>query len=109
MNNNDPLFRLTRNINFGELGPLLHRLARETSAGYDERHAAHTVTQIRDFMKKLQALQHQHKSLAMHVNLAERLQQTTKEAAFHRRLEAEQTALGSGACSAEAEASTSCA
>jgi len=47
MNNNDPLYRLTRSINFGELGPLLNRLAKETSAGYDERHNAHTVSQIK--------------------------------------------------------------
>ena len=103
MNNNDALYRLTRNLNFGELGPLLHRLARETSAGYDERHSAHTVSQIRDFMKKLSVLQSTHKSLATHVNLAERIQRTTRGAAFHRRLEAEQTALNNGATSAEAE------
>ena len=96
MNNNDPLYRLTRSINFGELGPLLNRLAKETSAGYDERHNAHTVSQIKDFMKKLQTLQHQHKSLGVHVSLAERIQRVTNSEAFRRRLEVEQTALGNG-------------
>ena len=92
-----------RNLNFGELGPLLHKLTKGVKDGYEERHGAHTVSQIRDFMKKLNKLQHTHKSLAMHVNLCERIQRTTREAAFHRRLEAEQEALGSGSCSSASE------
>ena len=74
------------------------------SSGYEERHQAQTVSQIREYMKKLNRLQQEHKSLATHVALAERLQQLTREPRFHRRLECEQEALGSGGCSAEAEA-----
>ena len=34
LNNNDPLYGQIRNLNFGELGPLLNRLARDVSSGY---------------------------------------------------------------------------
>jgi hypothetical protein len=104
LNNNDRLYSTIRNLNFGELGPLLNQLARSVSSGYEERHQAQTVSQIRDYMKKLSRLQQEHKSLATHVALAERIQRVTREAAFHKRLECEQEALSSGACSAEAEA-----
>ena len=104
MNNNDPLYAQVRNLNFGELGPLLNRLARAVSEGYEERHAAQTVSQIRDYMRKLSRLQQEHKSLSTHVALTERIQRLTNESAFHRRLECEQEALSSGLCSSEAEA-----
>ena len=104
LNNNDPLYAQIRNLNFGDLGPLLNRLARGVSSGYEERHQAQTVSQIRDYMKKLNKLQQEHKSLATHVALAERIQQVTREESFHRRLECEQETLASGSCSAEAEA-----
>ena len=104
MNNNDELYAQVRSLNFGELGPLLKKLARGVHEGYEERHAAHTVSQIRDFMKKLGQLQNLHKSLSAHVGLAGRIQQHTSAPAFHKRLECEQLALASGAISAEAEA-----
>ena len=103
LNNNDPLYGQIRNLNFGELGPLLNRLARGVSDGYEERHQAQTVSQIRDYMKKLSKLQQEHKSLSTHVALAERIQRVTKEPTFHRRLECEQEALQTGGCSTEAE------
>jgi len=104
LNSNDPLYAKIRDMHFGDLGNLLHKLARGVHEGYEERHAAHTVSQIREFMRKLNKLQHTHKSLAMHVNIAERIQRVTKSASFHKRIESEQTALSSGSCSAEAEA-----
>jgi hypothetical protein len=74
------------------------------SQGYDERHQAQTVTQIRDYMKKLSKLQQEHKSLSTHVALAERIQRVTKQDDFHQRLQCEQEALSTAACSSEAEA-----
>lgn len=57
LSNNDPLYAQIRNLNFGELGPLLNRLARGVSDGYEERHQAQTVSQIKDYMKRLNKLQ----------------------------------------------------
>ena len=104
LNNNDSLYGTIRNLNFGELGPLLNKLARGVSEGYEERHQAQTVTQIRDYMKKLSKLQQEHKSLSTHVALAERIQRITKQEAFHKRLECEQDALANATCSADSEA-----
>lgn len=36
---------------------MLNRLAKHVSEGYEERHQAQTVSQIRDFMRKLKSLQ----------------------------------------------------
>ena len=69
------------------MGPLLKKMARGVQDGYEERHQAQTVSQIRDFMKKLSKLQHEHKSLSLHVGLAERIQRLTSLPAFHKRLE----------------------
>eukprot|EP00004_Rigifila_ramosa_P013978 TRINITY_DN3139_c0_g1_i1.p1 TRINITY_DN3139_c0_g1~~TRINITY_DN3139_c0_g1_i1.p1 ORF type:complete len:315 (-),score=91.80 TRINITY_DN3139_c0_g1_i1:21-965(-) len=65
---------------------------------YNERHQAQTVGQIRDFMKKLNSLQAEHQSLRLHTAIAEKILNVTKEGAFHKRLEAEQSLiLGSDA------------
>lgn len=104
LNNNDALYATIRNLNFGELGPLLNKLARGVSDGYEERHKAQTVTQIRDYMKKLSRLQQEHKSLSTHIALAERIQRVTREESFHRRLECEQDGLANATCSADSEA-----
>ena len=42
MNNNDALYARLRNLNFGDIGPLLNQLARGMKDGYEERHNAHT-------------------------------------------------------------------
>ena len=72
--------------------------------GQEERHAAHTVSQLRDFMRKLQQLETMRKSLSLHVSLAERLQRHTAAPAFHARIAAEQEALANAGATADAEA-----
>ena len=47
LNSNDPLYANIRNLNFGEIGALLNQLARGVSDGYEERHQAQTVSQVR--------------------------------------------------------------
>ena len=47
MNSNDPLYSQIRDLNFGDLGPLLNKLTHSVRDGYEERHAAHTVSQVR--------------------------------------------------------------
>ena len=71
---------------------------------YEERHQAQTVSQIKDYMKKLTKLQQDHKSLSTHIALCERIQRLTKEEGFHKRLECEQDALQTGQCSDDAQA-----
>jgi hypothetical protein len=104
LNSNDALYAHIRNRNFGDVGPLLRKLSHDVSEGYEERHTAHTVYQIRDFMRKLSKLQSTHKSLSMHVHLAQRIQQHTSAAEFHARISAEQQALANAGATAEGEA-----
>jgi hypothetical protein len=63
LNSNDRLFAEIRDVNFSALGPRLNRRARELDEQFKERHAAQTVSQIRDFMRKLGSLQQEHNAL----------------------------------------------
>jgi len=82
-----------RNLNFSRIGPLLNKKAKEIDEYYKTRHGAQTVTQIRDFMKKLSSTQQEHNSLRIHTNIAEKILNFTKEPEFRQRLEAEQSLL----------------
>mmetsp|Transcript_24321 Transcript_24321/g.72126 ORF Transcript_24321/g.72126 Transcript_24321/m.72126 type:complete len:340 (+) Transcript_24321:844-1863(+) len=104
LNSSDALYAQLRNRNFGDMGPLLQKLSRDVQEGQEERHAAHTVSQLRDFMRKLQQLEAMRKSLSLHVSLAERLQRHTAAPAFHARIAAEQEALANAGATADAEA-----
>ena len=96
MNNNDELYAQVRSLNFGELGPCSRSWRGGVHERYEERHAAHTVSQIRDFMKKLGQLQNLHKSLSAHVGLAGRIQQHER-ARLPQAPRVRQLALASGA------------
>jgi len=93
VNSNDKLFSEFRNLNFSRLGPLLNKKAKEIDEYYKTRHGAQTVSQIRDFMKKLSTTQQEHNSLRIHTNIAEKILKYTKEPEFRQRLEAEQSLL----------------
>eukprot|EP00299_Pterocystis_sp_00344_P011353 c5279_g1_i1.p1 GENE.c5279_g1_i1~~c5279_g1_i1.p1 ORF type:complete len:451 (+),score=116.67 c5279_g1_i1:619-1971(+) len=93
MNNNDRIFSEIRDINFSVIGPVLNKKAQYISANYEERHQAQTVSQLRDFMKKLGDLQAQHQALRVHTNLADKISVHTSKEAFHKKLEVEQALL----------------
>lgn len=93
LNNNDRLFSEIRDVNFSVIGPILNKKAQYVSASYEERHQAQTVTQLRDFMKKLGDLQAQHQALRVHTNVADRIGIQTSKESFHKRLEIEQSLL----------------
>jgi len=79
-------------MNFSQLGPFLNRRAKDIDEYYKSRHNA-TVTQLRDFTKKLGATQQEATSLRIHTNIAEKILNYTREPAFHRRLDTEQSLL----------------
>lgn len=70
LNSNDKLFHEVRNLNFSRLGPLLNKKAKEIDEYYRTRHGAQTVSQIRDFMKKLGSAQQEHNSLRIRIHLS---------------------------------------
>eukprot|EP00026_Physarum_polycephalum_P005659 Phypoly_transcript_05694.p1 GENE.Phypoly_transcript_05694~~Phypoly_transcript_05694.p1 ORF type:complete len:610 (+),score=111.39 Phypoly_transcript_05694:24-1832(+) len=92
LNCNDKLYHEIRNMNFTQIGPFLNRKAKEIDEYYKSRHGA-TVSQLRDFTKKLSATQQEHTSLRIHTNIAEKILNFTREQAFHRRLDTEQSLL----------------
>mmetsp|Transcript_835 Transcript_835/g.2194 ORF Transcript_835/g.2194 Transcript_835/m.2194 type:complete len:451 (+) Transcript_835:2-1354(+) len=96
LNSNDSLYAEIRDVNFARLHALLRSKAEEIRDGYEQRHAAQTVSQMRGFMKKLGSMQQQHKSLATHINMAQALTQRTSSATFRRQLEHEQSLLANG-------------
>jgi hypothetical protein len=61
----DPLFGDLRDKNFTVVGAILNRVAKRINADYEARHAAQTVSQMRDFVGKLSALQAEHQALRL--------------------------------------------
>lgn len=61
----DPLFGELRDKNFTVVGGLLNRVAKRINENYEQRHAAQTVSQMRDFVGKLSGLQAEHQALRL--------------------------------------------
>eukprot|EP01114_Cavostelium_apophysatum_P016053 TRINITY_DN4505_c0_g1_i1.p1 TRINITY_DN4505_c0_g1~~TRINITY_DN4505_c0_g1_i1.p1 ORF type:complete len:397 (-),score=119.29 TRINITY_DN4505_c0_g1_i1:26-1216(-) len=93
LNSNDKLFMDIRNLNFSVLLPILNKKAKEIDEYYKQRHAAQSVSQMRDFVKKFASAQTEHASLRTHTGISEKILAVTKDPAFHRRLEVEQSLL----------------
>ena len=89
LNNNDALLKETRDLNFRVLGPLLHKKAEFIKDTYSERHSATTVNEMHSFMQKFKTAHAEHSLLQTHINLAEKISNTTKSKVFDRRLDIE--------------------
>ncbi|SCU90261.1 LAME_0E07756g1_1 [Lachancea meyersii CBS 8951] len=59
--------------NFGALGSRLNELARELQAGYDSRHQAESVSEIKQFVENLGGLQERQKLLKLHTALSSKV------------------------------------
>lgn len=90
LNSSNPLFPELRDLSFSAVGPRLNQKAVYIDENYKERHSAKTISEIRDFMKKLPSLQEEHKALGIHINVAERISKVVRETSFRRLVEAEQ-------------------
>lgn len=66
LNCNDKLYHEIRDMNFTQIGPFLNRKAKEIDEYYKSRHGA-SVSQLRDFTKKLSATQQEHTSLRIRI------------------------------------------
>jgi len=98
LNSNDPLYTDIRDLNFAVLNSILKEKAKSLQDNYDARHQAHTVNQIKDFVKKLNTLETEKQSLRIHINIAEKISGVTQESNFMRRLQAENELVqGNGA------------
>ncbi len=90
LSGSDQLFSRIRDLNFALVGHELSQNARRLVDGYEERHHAKTVHQIKDFVGKLGTLQSEHQSLRLHTNLAQEITKQTLEQEFNKSLEIQQ-------------------
>lgn len=68
LNCNDKVYHEVRDMNFSQIGPFLNRKAKEIDEYYKSRHGA-SVSQLRDFTKKLSATQQEHTALRIRIFL----------------------------------------
>lgn len=107
LNSGDLLFNRLRDMNFAAVGQLLNQTAKKLDAGYQERHQAKTVSQLKEFVGKLGSLQQEHQSLRLRMshhlfssfitfmvfadtNLADFLSKQAFSEEFHKNLQIEQ-------------------
>lgn len=90
LDSSDPLFSELRSLNFALIGPSLSKLARRLESNYEGRHTANDINSLREFVNKLPGYQSEHKSLAIHTNLADDLTKYTRSETFNRELEVQQ-------------------
>lgn len=89
----DPLFGSIRDSNFAIVGERLHEAAKRLNRGYEERHAAKTVAEMRAFVQRLGGLQQAHASLRLHTGLTERIMDATTRQVFNASLELQQNII----------------
>lgn len=90
LDSSDSLYSQLRAINFALIGPHLNKIARRLQNDLEGRHQAHEINELRDFVNKLPAFKEEHKSLALHTNLADDMSKHTRSEIFNRNLEVEQ-------------------
>ena len=74
LNSDDTLYADIRDLNFSVLSRILGEKARTLKESEDERHQAHSVGQIKDFVKKLGSLQSEKQSLTVHIEVSQAIQ-----------------------------------
>ncbi|KAL2001192.1 hypothetical protein VTN02DRAFT_2117 [Thermoascus thermophilus] len=90
LDSSDQLFSQLRDANFAIVGDLLNKVARRLESDYQQRHAAKTTSELREFVNKLPAYQLEHQSLKTHTNLAEDIMRQTRSDVFRKILEVQQ-------------------
>eukprot|EP00762_Andalucia_godoyi_P000574 ANDGO_05304.mRNA.1 Vacuolar protein-sorting-associated protein 33 homolog len=93
LNNSNSLYSEIRDLSFTQVGPTLNKKAVYIDENYKERHQAKTVSEIREFMKKLPNLQEEHRALGIHINIAEKISKIVRDSSFRRHIEAEQSII----------------
>ncbi|XP_045171518.1 vacuolar protein sorting-associated protein 33A-like isoform X2 [Mercenaria mercenaria] len=77
LNSTDELFSELRDKNFSAVGNTVSKKAKIITAQFDERHAAKTVGEMKNFVTKLPHLQQARASLATHTSIAELIKDGT--------------------------------
>ncbi|CAL1537718.1 unnamed protein product [Lymnaea stagnalis] len=82
LNSADELYAELRDKNFNAVGSIVSRKAKTITAEFDERHAAKTVGEMKQFVSKLPHLQAARSSLGIHTSIAELIKEVTDSDEF---------------------------
>ncbi|XP_076434715.1 vacuolar protein sorting-associated protein 33A-like [Babylonia areolata] len=77
LNSADTLYAELRDKNFNAVGSIVSKKAKHITAEFDERHAAKTIGEMKQFVSKLPHLQASRQSLATHTSIAELVKEFT--------------------------------
>ncbi|MQM08618.1 hypothetical protein Taro_041474 [Colocasia esculenta] len=89
LNSSDKLYKEIRDLQFGVVMQILREKAMSMKQDYAEISTTRTVSELKDFVKKLNSLP----EVSRHINLAQHLFAFTSKASFSGRLDIEQTIL----------------
>ncbi|KAK8743146.1 hypothetical protein OTU49_001558 [Cherax quadricarinatus] len=87
------LYAEIRDCNFSAVGPRLSRHAKSVVAQYEERHAAKTVGELKQFVQKIPQMEVYKQSVATHTTIAELIQEEIASGIFRPALQMEQEFL----------------
>ncbi|XP_045606207.1 vacuolar protein sorting-associated protein 33A [Procambarus clarkii] len=87
------LYAEIRDCNFSAVGPRLSRHAKSVVAQYEERHAAKTVGELKQFVQKIPQMEVYKQSVATHTTIAELIQEQIALDIFRPALQMEQEFL----------------
>ncbi|KAG7172080.1 Vacuolar protein sorting-associated protein 33A-like 1 [Homarus americanus] len=87
------LYAEIRDCNFSAVGPRLSRHAKSVKAQYEERHAAKTVGELKQFVQKIPQMEVHKQSVATHTTIAELIQEQIASGIFRPALQMEQEFL----------------
>lgn len=84
LNSNDQLYSDIRNLNIEQLGPYLAEQARDIRERYDEfrKNKDQSISEIREFVKRIPGLKENYKSLQQHINITEFIKSITADKSF---------------------------
>lgn len=84
LNSNDKLYADVRDYHVERLGMTLQQQAHDIQARYDEfrKNRNASISEIREFVKRIPGLKQNYQSLMQHINLAELIKKTTDNKAF---------------------------
>ncbi|XP_066982129.1 vacuolar protein sorting-associated protein 33A isoform X1 [Macrobrachium rosenbergii] len=93
LSSSEALFAEIRDCNFSAVGPRLSRHAKSVVAQYEERHAAKTVGELKQFVQKIPQMEVYKQSVALHTTIAELIQEQIAAGNFRPALQMEQEFL----------------
>jgi len=95
LNSEDKLYSEVRDMYFMNLGPYLNKKAMDIKGTYEERGNMRqkSTGEMKEFVRKLNIIKEDHRSLEFHTNLAKKIKGTIQDQNFRQRINIEQGLL----------------